>query len=159
MACRKVQITVVTCQQEQQLICRIAELQKQLYDLAAIVSKQQILALKQNYFTGAIVSGGMAVMIDTDKKVYPFDITNPYHFDKYLGVALQAGLPNVQISVITQGPGTFPGVGWLPGMPYYISNTSFLTSTPPILGLLKQVGVGIDSNTIIVNPTLGAVLI
>jgi hypothetical protein len=149
----------VNRQTETQLICRVAEIQKQLYDLAAIVAKQQILALKQNYFTGAVVSGGMVVMIDTDRKVYPFDITNPYHFDKYLGVALQAGIPNTQISVITQGPGTFPGVGWLPGMPYYIGSTSFLTSVPPTLGVLKQVSVGIDTNTIIVVPTVGAVLI
>ena len=140
---------------EQQLILRIAEIQKQLYDLAAIVAKQ----VKQPYLTGTTVSGGMAVMIDVDKKVYPFDITNPYHYDKYLGIAEQGGIPNTYISIVISGLANFPGQGWTPGTPYYIGTTSYLIPTPPTVGLLKQIGVGIDSNVIIVNPSWEAVLI
>lgn len=144
---------------EQNLIIRITEIQKQLYDLASVVSKQQIAAIKQNYFTGQTISGGMAVMIDVNKKVYPFDILNPYHYDKYLGIAETAGLNNTQISVITNGPSKVIGVGWQAGMPYYISNTSYLSNIPPLLGLMKQVGIGIDVNTLLINSSWEAILI
>lgn len=138
---------------------RIKQLQQQLYDLAAIVAKQQIPAIKQTYIAGTVINGGKAVIVDVDKRIYPFDISNPYHYDKYLGIAEGGGSFMDQIVVVTQGVSKVIGTGWHPGMGYYIGGNSFLTSIPPLIGMVKQVAVGVDDNTIIVNNEVEAIAI
>lgn len=104
------------------------------------------------YTAGEILSGGVAVIMDTDAKVYKMDITNSYHWDKYIGVTTQAAIANDPINVITCGVTTLLGSGWAPGTPYYISASGTLATTNPSPGFCKQVGVGIDTDKInIVN--------
>lgn len=100
------------------------------------------------YTAGEILSGGVAVIMDTDGKVYKMDITNSYHWDKYIGVTTQAAISNDPINVITCGVTTLLGSGWAPGVPYYISPTGSLASTAPSVGFCKQLGVGVDTNKI-----------
>jgi hypothetical protein len=134
-----------------QLNCRINELQTQLYQLSAAILSQRISSVKQTYIAGAIINGGKAVMIDVDKKVYPFDILNPYHYDKFLGIAETAASAGQPVVIVTNGPSNVIGTGWGPGVGYYIGFSGFLTNIPPSYGLVKQVAVGIDVNTIIVQ--------
>jgi hypothetical protein len=104
------------------------------------------------YTAGEILSGGVAVIMDTDAKVYKMDINNSYHWDKYIGITTQAAIANDPINVITCGVTTLLGSGWAPGTPYYISSTGVLSTTNPAPGFCKQVGVGINTDMInIVN--------
>lgn len=104
------------------------------------------------YTAGEILSGGVAVIMDTDAKVYKMDITNSYHWYRYIGITTQAAILNDPINVITSGVTTLLGSGWIAGAPYYISSTGVLSTTNPSPGFCKQVGVGINIDMInIVN--------
>lgn len=107
-------------------------------------------AIFKNFVAGEDINGGKAVMIDTDGKVYLFDILNPYHYDKYLGISSTAVLAGQQCTIVTHGKNTTLGPGWLSGRPYYIATGGDLSTTPPSLGFLKQIGVGIDTDTIMI---------
>lgn len=108
---------------------------------------------------GVVINGGKAVMCDTDGKIYPFNIANPYHYDKYIGVAQTSTNYGDLCTVVISGENSLIGSGWTKGTPYYIGSTSFLTSTPPTSGWVQQVGVGIDENTILIIPQKGIELI
>lgn len=101
---------------------------------------------------GETISGSKAVMIDTDTRIYLFDITNPYHYDKYVGVAETSANEGNPVTVITEGKSVLIGSGWLPGKAYYITSDSTLSTTLPPAGTFwKRVGVGIDTDTIMIN--------
>jgi hypothetical protein len=108
-------------------------------------------AIKKTFPAGATVSSGMALMIDVDGKAYPFDILNSYHYNKYLGVADTAALIDQPCEVVIDGTVTNPGTGWVAGNGYYIGPTSFPSPTPPVAGLVKQIGVGIATDSILLN--------
>ena len=86
-----------------------------------------------------------------DGKVYPFDITDESHYDKYIGIAENATVQDDICTVVINGEVKTLGIGWLPGIPYYITNTSFLSNIPPTVGIIKQVGVGINTDTILIT--------
>lgn len=138
-----------------QLSCQIQELQRQLYTLGNAILDQKISAVKQTYIAGVTISGGKAVYIDYDKKVYPFDILNPLCYNKYLGIAETAASIGQPIVIVTNGPSTVLGTGWQAGKEYYIGGDSFVTEIPPSSGYVKEVGIGIDNNTLLVTPGFG----
>lgn len=114
---------------------------------------------KQRFTAGTIINGGKAVFVDTDGLLYPFDITNPLHYGKCLGVAEQSVVLGDICSVVTSGKSNLIGSGWISGVAYYIDSTGFLTTTPPIAGWLQQVAVGIDTEIISVGILDGIQLI
>lgn len=104
------------------------------------------------YIAGAIINGGKAVIMDTDGLIYPMDITDSNHWYQYVGIAINAAIINDPVNVVVSGKTQVLGSGWVPGIGYYISSTGYLSNTPPITGFCKQVGVGVDNDTInIVN--------
>lgn len=107
--------------------------------------------VKKNFIAGTIINGGKAVVMDTDGKIYPFNIANDSHYDKYVGVAETAALQDDICTVVINGEVKTLGSGWLTGTPYYIASTSFLTDTPPTVGIVKQIGVGIATDTILIT--------
>lgn len=104
--------------------------------------------VKKQYIAGEDINGGKAVMIDTDGRVYAMDITNTYHYQRYLGIAEHAVVTNDLLYVVTHGEANTLGSSWVAGEPYYISSTGFLSNTPPTVGNCRQVGVGVDSDHI-----------
>lgn len=107
-------------------------------------------SLIRKFTAGEDINGGRAVMIDTDAKIYLFDISNPYHYDKYLGISSTSVLSGEDCTVVINGKNNTLGPGWLPGRPYYIAAGGNLSTTPPSVGFLKQVAVGIDTDTIMI---------
>lgn len=97
---------------------------------------------------GETINGGRALILSDDGKAYGFDINNPSHYDKYIGVAETAALQNGQTQVVSYGQSNYIGSDWIPGKAYYIGSSGFLVDTPPNQGLVKQVGVGINNTTI-----------
>ena len=108
-------------------------------------------AVKKNFITGIVINGGKAVIMEIDGKIYPFDITNETHYDKYIGIAESSAIENDVCTVVLNGEIKTIGTGWLAGIPYYIASTSFLSSTPPSTGIIKQIGVGISTDTILIT--------
>jgi hypothetical protein len=141
-----------------QLSCQIQELQRQLYQLGNAILSQSIASVKQTYIAAQTISGGKAVIIDVDGKIYAFDILNPYHYDKYLGIAETGSTLGTPIVIVTNGPTTLVGTGWLPGVQYYIGGDSFLTSVPPVSGFVKIVGIGINTNVLLVESGVGVIV-
>src|SRR5688572_17701912 len=122
----------------------------QWMDDAYLFDKNSV--VKKTFTAGAVINGGKAVMIDTDGKIYPFDITNNYHFDKFIGIAETAALIGNPCVVVTQGEIQSVGAGWTPGVAYYIGASGILTNIPPVSpAWVKQVGIGIDTDKIILN--------
>ena len=117
------------------------------------------ITLRKQYTAGEDINGGKAVIIDTDGKVYSMDITDPSHYQRYLGITEQAVVTNDLVYVITHGEVNTLGSGWIAGMPYYISSTGFLSSTPPTSGNCRQVGVGVDNDKINIGTFSNYVLI
>lgn len=107
--------------------------------------------VKKNFIAGTIINGGKALIMDIDGKVYPFDITDESHYDRYVGVAETAANEDDICTVVINGEVKTLGTGWIPGVPYYITSTSFLSSTVPTIGIVKQIGVGISTDTILIT--------
>jgi len=126
----------------------IEVLRQQINQLSSQILKSST-TVRTNYIAGAMINGGKAVYVDVDKKVYPFDISNPYHYSRYAGIAETSAYTNAPVSVVSDGPSKIIGSGWQAGAPYVIGADGFLTTTVPASGLIKQVGVGIDNDTIL----------
>lgn len=104
------------------------------------------------YNAGQVINGGKAVILDTDGLVYHMDINNSAHWYQYVGISNNAAIIGDPVGITVSGKTNVLGTGWTPGIGYYISSTGVLSSTPPSSGFCKQVGVGIDTDTInIVN--------
>lgn len=111
-------------------------------------------AVGDTYTAGEVINGGKALIMDTDSKVYMMDITNPAHYERYIGISAQSAIANDPIKVVSQGKTDVLGSGWLPGVAYYIDATGYLSATPPAVGFTKKVGVGVDNDIIaLVNGT------
>lgn len=111
--------------------------------------------LTKKFIAGEIINGGRVVYVNTDEKIYPFDITNPFHYDKYVGVAETSTNSGDVCTVVTYGITMLIGSGWKAGWSYYINSEGFLTDTPPEIGLVKQIGVGVNNDKILIIPVIG----
>lgn len=130
---------------------KLRSLQQQIFDLTAIINNYKAVSFREDFIAGETISGGKAVWIETDKRIYLVDITNAYHYTRYIGIAETGANAGTKCTVLIEGVTTIMGSGWVPGYPYYIGTNSYLTIIPPTSGLLKLVGVGIDTNTILIN--------
>lgn len=108
----------------------------------------------KSFIAGTAISSGKVLIIETDGKVYPFDVNNPDHFDKYLGVAYTAATIGNSCDVVMEGIVNVSGTGWIAGVSYYIAASSLPTSIPPISGLVKEIGVGVENDSILLNGVL-----
>lgn len=106
--------------------------------------------ITKSFTAGQIINGGKAVRVDTDGKLYLFDINNPSHYGKYVGIAQQSSIVDDPCEVVLRGKAAFGGSGWVAGQDYYIDSTGLLTATPPSTGLVKRVAVGITTDEIVV---------
>lgn len=111
-------------------------------------------AVKLTMTAGTPIGGGKAVYIKPDQKVYLYDIDDPTCYERYIGVSETAATANSQIVIVVNGPLTNIGAGFITGTPYYIGTGGSLTSTPPLTGAIKQVGVGIDIDKLNITPTI-----
>ena len=101
---------------------------------------------------GENISSGMAVIIGTDNKIYKYDITNENHCGLSVGIAKTSGITGNNMNVTLPGSIiTEVGSGWQSGESYFVSATSILTTTPPLVGVIKKIGTGIDTDTILIN--------
>lgn len=114
-------------------------------------------AVKLARVAGATINGGKAVMQDPDGEIYPFDIENPFHYGKYLGVAETAATIGNEATIIISGVSNYIGSGWSAGISYYIGSNGLLTHIPPTTGLLIRVGVGIDTDKIAIIPNINVI--
>lgn len=105
-------------------------------------------SLIDTYIAGETINGGKAVIIDTDGLIYNIDITDTSHAYKYLGIAVNAANIGDPVNVVSYGKTDVLGSGWIAGQSYFISNTSYLSTTPPTVGYCKQVGVGVTNDII-----------
>lgn len=103
---------------------------------------------------GEIINGGCALMLNSDNKVYKFDINNPSHAGKFVGMSDRAVVQNESCPVTVTGVYENDMIGYVPGTRYYISATSILTSTPPTTGILHCVGVGAGVRKVLLNNDL-----
>lgn len=108
---------------------------------------------------GEVISGGKAVIINVDGKVYVYDITNENHYGKSCGIAKQAALAGEALEVFTGGVAYEAGSGWLAGIIYYVSATGILTTVAPAAGLIKIMGVGVGADKVLLNGVLELITI
>jgi hypothetical protein len=114
-------------------------------------------SLKSTYLTGELIQGGKAVILDSDKRLYVFNPSLPTHFRKYVGIAEQTATPSTLCRVVTEGESNYVGSGWIAGSPYYIGPDGYLMTTLPPSGFVKQAGIGIDTDTLLVKSMPGYV--
>ena len=108
---------------------------------------------------GETINGGKAVFVDTDGLLYIVDITNPSHYEKCVGIAIQSVIAGDSCNIITSGYTSLLGSGWLPGEIYYISLTGLLTAIPPVIGWCQKIAMGINNDIISINIEKGVELI
>jgi hypothetical protein len=142
-----------------QLKGTVQSLQRQICNIIDTIDNQKVTTLRNNFVAGETISGGCAVWVDINKQIYLFDITNPYHYDKYVGIAETGTNTGCICSVVTDGVSAIMSSGWTAGKLYYIGSNSYLSENIPTSGLLKAVGVGIDNNTILINNSLDVIII
>lgn len=104
------------------------------------------------YVTGMAVSVGMALMIASDGKAYPFDISSSTSYGKFIGIATTAAISGGIEIVAEVGEVAITGIGWTTNSTYYIGSNSLLTSTVPSSGIIKEIAVGVGTDTIIISP-------
>lgn len=100
---------------------------------------------------GETINGGKAVALQSDGFIYAFDITNPDHFKSYVGTISSAVSVGDSVTVTTLGKFYNPGANYIPGHTYFIGVDSFPTTTWPTSGWCKQIGIGIDSDNLLLN--------
>lgn len=100
---------------------------------------------------GEIISGGKAVMINSDGKAYVFDINNENNYGKMCGIAKEGVTTGSLLNVFVTGIATEVGSGWSAGNVYYVSSTGFLTMTPPPAGIRKTIGVGVANDKVLLS--------
>ncbi len=108
---------------------------------------------------GEAISGGKAVIIDTDGKAYVYNINNENHYGKPCGIAANGVSSGGTVSVFMDGVVTEVGSGWQAGRLYYVSATGTLTTTPPTAGIVKIIGVGVGQDKILLNNGLELITI
>lgn len=99
--------------------------------------------------------GGIAVVMDTDGRVIPYDIDNITHNDRYVGITETGNTIDHVTRVVTHGVMYVPGAGWIKGSPYYIGANSYLTPTAPVSGTVRPVGVAVDTDRLLVMSSFG----
>lgn len=100
---------------------------------------------------GEVISGGKAVIIDTDGKAYVFDIHNDNHYGKTAGIAKTSATTAILFDIFVNGVVNEPGSGWSAGINYYVSANGTLTSTPPSTGTVKLMAVGVAADTVLIT--------
>ncbi len=101
---------------------------------------------------GEIISSGMVVIIFTDGKVYKYDINDESHAGLTCGIAKTSGISGNTITITLPGEiHVEVGSGWQAGISYYVASNSLLSSTAPTVGIVKKIGTGITTDTILVN--------
>lgn len=103
---------------------------------------------------GENINGGNAVVVETDGKVYKFDIANPLHNNKFTGMAETSVLMGNDCSITIMGVYTNVGSGYIAGTTYYVAANSMLTSVAPSPGIICVVGVGVETDKILINNNL-----
>lgn len=111
--------------------------------------------LTKRFYAGENVAKGRAMYIETDNKIYHVDITDSEKVSKFVGVAEEDGIPGDIITVCTYGLSLIGGSGYSAGIVYYVGTNGFLTSIEPVLGSVVKVGVGVDSDRILILPSSG----
>ncbi len=109
----------------------------------------------KHLYAGENLGSSMGIRVGTDGKAYKFDINDPSKYNTYIGVSsisTNAGsIVKVTLLGLLDPPGT-----WVAGTVYYIGSDSYLTDTAPGSGLVKPVGVGVDTGRlVIVNNSIG----
>lgn len=105
---------------------------------------------------GETISSGMAIMIDTDGKVYKYNVRDMSHYGAGFGIAKTSGVNGSTIVVRLAGTSiTDVGSGWTQGVSYFIAENSLLTSTAPSIGgsdlILKRIAIGTSTDTVFIN--------
>ena len=111
-------------------------------------------SVKKSFVAGENINGGNAVIIDTNGRVYKFNIANPSHAGKFGGIADTSSLIETSCTITIAGECTNVGSGWTSGVSYYISSNSMLSPTPPINGIVHLVGIGSGTDKILINNSL-----
>jgi Major tropism determinant N-terminal domain len=96
------------------------------------------------------VSQYQFVYIDTTGRVSVFDATNPT-FSKAIGIALNSGLENSTIYVLSRGIIKNPLWSLTLGRIYYASNGGGISLNFPNVGIYQQIGVACDTSILSVN--------
>lgn len=109
---------------------------------------------KMYVMAGENINGGNAVIVLGDGKVYKFDITNPLHNNRFAGVADTSTLAGDICNITVTGVYVNIGSGYTPGVTYYVAANSMLTSAAPLLGIICIVGVGVETDKILINNNL-----
>lgn len=109
---------------------------------------------KMYVVAGENINGGNAVIVDTDGKVYKFDITDPLHANRFAGMAETSTTLGDTCTVTVMGVYTNVGSGYTPGVTYYVAANSMLTATPPVVGTVHAVGVGVATDKVVINNNL-----
>jgi hypothetical protein len=112
--------------------------------------------LTKYFHCGETINNGQAVMVGTDGKAYLFNVNNPTHETKFAGVAETSGDPNIIIRVVTEGVIYVEDQPWIAGESYYVDTDSFLTSTLPVSGIIRLVGVGLEPGRLLIMPSGGS---
>lgn len=109
-------------------------------------------SLEITKLAGENISGQMVVILDTDNKIYKYNISNTAHYGKCIGISKTSASTGNNITVSVIGSELLSsGSGWTTGVTYFVSSASLLTSTPPTTGLLKRIALGIDTDKVLIE--------
>jgi hypothetical protein len=106
----------------------------------------------KKYGAGEYIERGSACIIETNGNVYLFDITDPSHNFKYVGVAYNTCSQGQIVDIVQEGFLGWSGAPYQKGVVYYVGSDSKLTATPPVTGLVKQIGIGLPSTVVDKQP-------
>lgn len=111
--------------------------------------------LTKRFYAGENIARGRAMYVDNDSRIYHVDIMDESTVDRFVGIAEEDGTTGAVITVCTHGLSQVGGSGWSAGTLYYIGSNGFLTSTEPVSGIVRKVGVGVDPDRILLMPSVG----
>lgn len=122
-------------------------MERSVYDANhdSIVDKSEMIV--RRYTAGEVLSAGVPVVL-IDGKVYKAKASNITHFNKVIGVTIQAGNADTQIMVCIEGE---VELNVLKGNTYWIAEDGGTSTTPSEVGFAQAIGFCERDNYLYVN--------
>lgn len=143
-----IEITTQVTGQEPSGPCEVINIEDVIFNECDNNNTGNAGGVNNKYIAGEEINGGKVLILQSDGKVYKYDIGDLMHMNKYIGVSTHAASIGDEVNVCSFGimdyDNSFPI-----GSPLFIGLSGSLSLSSPNVGNCKQVAISLNINKII----------
>ena len=114
-------------------------------------SNQSSVTNVEIYIAGETLNAGMAIYMETDGNAYIYKSNIVIEEGRFLGVSTTSVSIGDKVIVVLSGKLENVGRGYVSGEIYYASPSGFPSTTIPTSGFQHQIGIGVDTDNLLVT--------